>query len=234
MPLAQDRWEPMKHLAARWHRPLTQDDGFPLSEIREAESRLYIQLPLALQEWYLLAGNRQDLNAAQNYLLSPADLEISDEYLVFYMENQAVVCWGIQLSDLGTPDPPVYLDNDFSVPTGSTPHAWILENNTLSEFLLQMTILHTLIQMNPSVEDFYGCAEIDPSKGELIATKFPRLELPPWHWPAYPTHFFGNDEVLLMVDGAMWLWVTARSAPAFRELVEHIPVTWIHCEGPSL
>jgi len=232
--VSQDRWALIKQFVAQWHRPLAQEDGLPLAEIREAEGQFDNPFPLALREWYLLAGRRSDLNAAQNYLLSPTHLEVSDEHLVFFMENQAVVRWGMRLSDLGMADPPVYLDNDFSVPTAPPSRPWILENATFSEFLLQMIMVHTLVRNRPSQENFFcGCAEIDPSTMEQIATLFPRFEFPLWHWPFYPTQFFGTDEVLLMVDGSLWLWVVAQSALVLKKLEERIPVTWIHLEGPS-
>lgn len=232
MQVSQDRWAAIKQFVARWHRPLAQEDGLPLAEIREAESWFDIPFPQALQEWYLLAGRRSDLNAALNYLLSPADLEVSDEHLVFFLEDQAAVRWGMRLRDLGMADPPVYLDHEFSVPAAPASHPWILENTTLSAFLLEMIMVHTLVRNSPSQEHFFcGCAEIDFPTMERIATLFPRFDLPAWHFPVYPTQFFGTEEVLLMVDGALWLWVEAQSAPVLKQLEEHIPVTWIHLEG---
>lgn len=235
MQVSQDRWALIKQFVARWHRPLAQEDGLPLAEIREAEGWFDLPFPLALQEWYLLAGRRSDLNAAQNYLLAPADLEVSDEHLVFFMENQAVDRWGMRLRDLGMADPPVYLDNEYSDPNAPPSYPWILENTTLSAFLLQMIMLHTVVRNSPSQEHFFlGCAEIDSSTMERIAILFPRFDLPAWHWPAYPTQFFGTEDVLLMVDGDLWLWVAAQNAPVLKQLEERIPVTWISLEGPAL
>lgn len=231
---SQDRWASIKQFVAHWHHPLAQEDGLPLAEIREAESQFDIPFPIALQEWYLLAGRRNDLNAAQNYLLSPTHLTVSDEHLVFFLENQGVVRWGIRLNDLGMADPPVYLDNDFSMPTALPSRPWILENATLSEFLFQMILVHTFLGNEPSYENFFfGCAEIDSLAMERIASLFPRFELPLWHWPDYPTQFFGTDEALLMVDGSLWLYVIAQNAPIVKKLEEHVPVTWINLEGPS-
>ena len=233
MQVAQDRWAAIRQFVAHWHRPLAPEDGVLLEDILEAESWSDVPVPLALQEWYLLGGRRSDLNAALNYLLSPAQLEVSDEHLVFFVENQAVVRWGIRVSDLARVDPPVYLDDDFSVPTAPPSHQWILENTMLSEFLLQMIMMHTLVRNSPSQEHCVsGCAEIDASTLEQIVTLFPRFELPLWHWPRYPTQFFGNDEILLMVDGSLWLWVVAQSASEWKQLEEHITVTWIDTSIP--
>ncbi len=87
MQVSQDRWASIKQFVAHWHRPLAQEDGLPLTEIREAESWFDLPFPLALQEWYLLAGRRSDLNAATNSLLSPADLEVSDVIPEFHMRT---------------------------------------------------------------------------------------------------------------------------------------------------
>jgi len=231
--VSQDRWALIEQFIAHWHRPLVQEDGFSLAEIHKMESQFECPFPLALREWYLLAGKRDDLNAALNYLLPPQHLQVSDEHLVFFLENQSAVRWGVRLSDLGMADPPVYLDGDFSAPTAPPSRFWILENATLSEFLFQMILLHTLVRNHSSQETFfYGCAEIDSATVDQIATLFPRFELPAWHWPVYPTQFFGTDEVLLMVDGSLWLWIVAQSASALKKLEEAISLTWINLEGP--
>lgn len=232
MPVAQDRWAAIKQFVAQWHRPLAPEDGLLLEDIREAQSWSEVPFPQALQEWYLLGGSRRDLNAAQNRLLSPAELEVRAEHVVFFVENQNVVRWGIRVSDLGMADPPVYLDNDFTVPTAPPAHPWLLENATLSEFLLQMIMVHTLVGMPAQEHVFRGWAEIDASTLEQIATLFPRFNLPLWHWPRYPTQFFGMDEVLLLVDGALWLWVAAQSLSAWKHLEERIPGTEIETSFP--
>jgi len=232
MPVAPDRWAAIKQFVAQWHPPLAPEDGLLLEDIRAAESGSDVPFPLALREWYLLGGRRSDLNAALNDLLSPAQLKVRDEHLVFFLENQAVVRWGIRVSDLGMADPPVYLDNDFTVPPAPPAHPWILENATLSEFLLQMIMLHTLICGPAQDHLFRGWAEIDAATLEQMATLFPRFNLPLWHWPRYPTQFFGTDEVLFLVDGALWLWVAAQSLSAWKHLEERLPGTALETSFP--
>ena len=40
-------------------------------------------------------------------MLPPGEVSVEGGVLVFYVENQSVVRWGIRLSELGVDDPPV-------------------------------------------------------------------------------------------------------------------------------
>jgi len=230
----QDRWARLKEFIACWHRPLTVGDGIPLAELNKAESRLVLRLPSALREWYLLAGKREELNTIQDRLLPPSELEIVDDHLIFYIENQSVVLWGIPLGDLELPDPSVQLDIESIIERPDDngdyspfQHYWIQENKTLSEFMLEMVIHQTLF-----TGVFSGNAPIDSITMRRVEMAFPDLGLPAWHWPAYPTRFFGNDEILLVTDGDTWLWVTARSYTALTNVAEQLDVQWEYLYDP--
>jgi hypothetical protein len=70
-------------------------------------------LPAALREAYLLFGRRPDLTAVQDRLLSPRDLALdaTGTIVVFRTENQNCAAWGIAVADLGSTDPPVYVQH---------------------------------------------------------------------------------------------------------------------------
>jgi len=213
---------------AEWHTPLQEGDGYSPEELDAAEQRLGFKLPLALREWYQLAGQRENIVAPQNWLVSPAELEIEEEngLLVFHSENQQVVEWGIQADDLDLDNPPVWLDDSGLHDTQQEP---IRENDTLSEFVLQMVVFETIVW--PQVLQGY-------SRGASLALdtveqSFVPLEFPDWHWPVYPTRFYGGNDILIQVFGEKELHVAARSRAAFKEVEtalktmrEHHPVLY--------
>ncbi len=141
----QDRWSLLKDFVAEWHTPLQEGDGYAAEELDAAEQRLGLKLPLALREWYQLAGRREEIVATQNFLVLPEELEIKDEngLLVFHCENQQVVEWGIQPSNLSLDDPPVWLDN-WGLHT--TKQELIRENSTLSEIRIADDCCGNLLQ----------------------------------------------------------------------------------------
>jgi len=142
----EDRWSLLKDFIAEWHGPLKRGDGYPASELNAAEKRLGLKLPEALREWYQLAGQREDVFATQNFLVSPEELEVEDGLLEVYCENQGIVHWGLKPADLHLPDPPVYLNDDGM---HDEPQELIRENETVSEFALQMAICETIITREP-------------------------------------------------------------------------------------
>lgn len=100
-------WVSYSDLVAQLYTPLSEEDGFSEAEITNAEGRLGFRLPRLLRGIYLLAGQREDLNQACERLIHPNALQIEDENLVFYSENQEVCIWGIALKDVHQVDPPV-------------------------------------------------------------------------------------------------------------------------------
>jgi len=90
-------------------RSLQESDGLPSSEIESQAGKSGFVLPLALTEYYSVAGNLR-LNSAHNRLLAPNEIHVDSEEttMVFMDENQSVCAWGIQLNDLKNDDPIVY------------------------------------------------------------------------------------------------------------------------------
>ncbi len=219
----KDRWSLLTDFVAEWHTPLQEGDGYSPKELDAAEQRLGLKLPLALREWYQLAGLREDIVAPQQWLVSPAELEIKEEngLLVFHSENQQIVEWGIQVPDLGLADPPIWLDDSG---LHDTQQELIQENDTLSEFALQMVVLETIIR--PQVLQGY-------SRGASLALdtvqqSFVPLGFPDWHWPVYATRFYGGDDILIQVFGDKELHVAARSRAAFKEVETALKTTREH------
>src|SRR4051812_42311075 len=112
------RWDRLREFAGQWYRPLLPSDGDPASTLDDAEARLGVALPPALREWYGLAGRRDDIWSRQDAFLRPDELRVEDDRLIVYVENQAVVRWGIRIADGPFEDPPV------SVSSVDEPGVW--------------------------------------------------------------------------------------------------------------
>ena len=74
--------------------PLTKRSGTPLEDIVSAEKSLGVRVPMALREYYLVAGRVKGFNTCNHRLLSPADWELDNKRLIFMEENQKVLLVG--------------------------------------------------------------------------------------------------------------------------------------------
>jgi hypothetical protein len=108
--------------------------GTPEGGVAASESRLGVQLPAALRDYYLGIGGLRKLNAAHNRLLAPEGWFLNDGELVFMVENQGVLYWGVSATEPPDDDPPV------SQGVNHLPQSieWHPEHERCSEFLLMM------------------------------------------------------------------------------------------------
>src|SRR5262249_5362349 len=74
---------------------LPSDCGTSERDITTAEEQLGVRIPTALRDYYLSVGNERDLNVAHDRLLAPKDWFLDAGRLVFMVENQAVLFWGV-------------------------------------------------------------------------------------------------------------------------------------------
>jgi hypothetical protein len=157
----------------------------------------------------------------------PRRFYIEKRVLVFYVENQSVIRWGIRLSDVRQDDPPVVVEDDES--RGQ----WLTENTTTSEFALEMLVFAAKWS---KTNKCWGNGGANEAAVRLIETAFPRSRFPDWHWPAYPTRFYGGEEIIIEPNGCVddtWLWACARSEPEFRRLEGLLKETGVEWEAPS-
>ncbi len=115
------------YLGRRW----TAADGLPEKDVKEAESRLGVALPLALRTFYLSVGAVSGLCSIHNKIFSPKDLAFEEGYLLFMDENQSVVSWGIKQGDLERSDPGVWQRNNSS-------EDWYSEEKSFLDLLTSM------------------------------------------------------------------------------------------------
>ncbi len=112
-------------------RELTSADGMDPTLLAACEQRLQLKLPVALREYYLLAG-QLPLNQEHNRLYLADDLRIEDGKLLFMEENQYVVFWGMNVPQLQQPDPEVFQA------VNASPLEWYSQEVSFSEFIIKM------------------------------------------------------------------------------------------------
>ncbi|MGI0489752.1 hypothetical protein ACN4EK_30400 [Pantanalinema rosaneae CENA516] len=175
------RWQLLKELIADWYPPLFNGDGFDNATIALAEQELGFSLPLALKEWYGLAGRRADIWSRQDefsipnelapyrnflsesHLLNAQERQSCQSTLVFYIENQGCQLWAIKLDVITMDDPPVVI----------TPGGWSINSQTVSECALQR--FASEIKWSDPVRWIHGIAE--PELLTRIQDHVPKLGL---------------------------------------------------------
>lgn len=127
------------------YRPWQPGDGYDEASLQAAEARLGVRLPASLWNFYLAWGRREDLTRTSDYLLTPEELLIQANTLIFCAENQSVVYWGMPRKALVEPDPPVVVT--LSGPSGwkvESELQWTPSHTHLSSFLDDLTYQHAL------------------------------------------------------------------------------------------
>ncbi|KFF13650.1 hypothetical protein [Flavobacterium hydatis] len=76
-------------------RSLTNNDGFEVKIIENAETRLGQEIPKLLKEFYITVGKLDIFMSSFQRFIKPEDLFYEDDKLVFLEENQKVCFWGV-------------------------------------------------------------------------------------------------------------------------------------------
>lgn len=190
-----DRMAAMDLFAERWFGRPTETAPFHLPLV----------VPLPLARFYALVGDRPV--CTQNSLVAPANLVEEDGKLTFYIENQGVCVWAVEIEG---DDPPVRVREE----KGFTP-----ESPTLSEFLIGLLLFEAVLGAPFS-------AHTDALDGRSFMKLKKRLK--PFsiaRWSTSKTQFFGGDGVsgFAMPNGEDFdVWIGARDRvrlEPFEELV---------------
>lgn len=213
----ENRWSLLTDFVAEWHAPLQAGDGYSKEELDAAERRLGFALPLALREWYGLAGKwMEGFNVDPYELVVPAELSVEaddGEALWLFYEAQSSFSWGVRLQDLAQDDPPMFVEE-----SGSE-EGLRQANRTFSEFILQM-----IVQQTVCFTAFGGNAGGDENTASIVQRNFLPFSPLDWDWPGSPTRYFGSDDVLIELDktngSAPYLWVAARSEASLGEALK--------------
>lgn|GEM_PF-2994722 len=215
----EDRWPLLKGWGEAWCASFHKSEGCFAIEIDRAENSLGVKLPSALRELYSFGGHR--LSKMNDPLIKIEDLEFVQNFLPFWAENQYVVTWGIRLNSLALDDPPVCIDFsgcDASGRTPSAPNRLALQNETLSEFVLQKAV-GDYMQWGPNCEDFRGEGEV----AKLLQAYQP-LGFPDWVHEHFERGvgdvlvtkaFYGNEANLALVTADSHARITSRDQERF-------------------
>jgi hypothetical protein len=112
-------------------RSLTNNDGFDIVIIENAETKLGQRIPAVLKEFYITIGKVDVFMTSFHRFLKPEDLFYENGKLVFLEENQNVCYWGVNTANEAD-DSLVYQaqNRDNAI--------WYSEEILLSDFLQMM------------------------------------------------------------------------------------------------
>jgi hypothetical protein len=133
-----NRWALLAAFAERFLRPFTSSDSVTRQEIAQWEQSIGRRLPESLTEYYMLYGNAKDIWCRQDEWRKPTKLKLTEDILVFWVENQGNWRIGILLSDLILEDPPVVWDGAFSTYGVGQHGEYTVLTDSVSKFALNM------------------------------------------------------------------------------------------------
>lgn len=193
----------------RWFPTAPAGPGLAGDAIDVAEGRLGAALPLALREWYQRSGGRRDVWSLQDTLLLPHELVVDRGVLIFLREAQCVVEWGVRLEDIQAEDPPVVVSDC------SDRDTWWEECPDLTTFARAFALLNVKWSDAPV---WRANGQATDEAVLAIERRYGRVPLPDLSWPALPTRFYGEDDLLVEVEADTWIWATALSEEPVAEL----------------
>lgn len=207
----RDRWILLETLISIWYRPIQEEDGYSLQEIDYAHKKLNIILPSALIEWYQSSGKRKDIWSNQDVFISPYDLAIENNLLIFYLENQGVVSWGIPVSELDLDDPKVIMVNN------EIKDQMVIQTNSISQFALYM--FEYTIQF--SEQSYWFCGYTADNLIDILKSNYVQYEFPDNWWTG--TKLFGSEDIIVSVDKYNCFNVTAKTKDKYVEIFNLLP-----------
>ena len=154
-------------------------------------------VPLPLRQIYELVGLWPEA-IVQNHLLAPpefadikkedwADVEVEDERLVFYVENQGVCRWATEAEHVD--DARVWIRGSL---LGGDLFEWTLEEPPLSRFLLQLLLFEAVMGSQTGA----SAAWLEWPLVDQAVAPLKRLPFGAWRWPTYPTHFYVGERII--------------------------------------
>ena len=194
----------LETLISYWYRPLQSNDGYTENDIVNASNRLSINIPIALQEWYLQCGKLEDVWSSQDLFLSPDKLFLEDECLIFYVENQNVVRWGVPVSELELEDPKVVLitsDNHDNI---------FVQAKNVSNFAIYM--FEYALQFNDN--NFWINGFANDKVLSIIENKFRKYDFPDNWWTG--TKIYGDKDIIVCVDMSNCVQVSTKNKDRYN------------------
>jgi hypothetical protein len=179
--------------------------------VARAERHFGVALPEALRGYYLTLGNLRELNDAHNRLLAPKDWFIDGGKLVFMVENQAVVYWGVEAAKSPDDDAAVFQGVNL------LPEAieWHPECDRCSEFLLVM--LHWQAVMG-GLEWLGMTDEAGPTVADHLTANWQRVG----GYGEMDAYCREGRAACLLTDGGGQLYVGGRTEAVFESIAEEL------------
>ncbi len=187
---------------------ITESNGFSNDEMQIVKNA-FGNLPEVFVDYYTELGKIFKLNQSQDSLVT-ADRLINyatDEYLIFYTENQRACVWGIHKDDLSKPNPPVYMSYDEK--------EWNLETETLSDFFTAMAFLQAGFALDFTSEGFY---ELESFELDFISQNFANKGVSFIQW-LEGIKFYGNyDDDVIVVMSHNQMFYASNTESHFLEM----------------
>lgn len=209
--------------AREWQTPLRDGDGCTAEEVAVVEKRLGFRLPSSMVTFYRLLGWRTDLTRNQDDLIFLQSLQVVDGALVYRIESQACVSWGVRVPDLELDDPPVVFCEGYG---DGRPWRPFLDSFSLAavEMVLEESLFgRTGLLANCPVDD-----EAQITRLETVCERLPFPDYPAWWHPeiSQSARWFTWPGVLIWEHSRTWLWVLARDSASLDRLREALPGDW--------
>jgi hypothetical protein len=220
---ANSAFEFIEWFAREWLTPLRDGDGCTAEQVAIVEDRLGLRLPASMVTFYRLLGWRNDLTRNQDTLIFLQSLRVVDGALVYRIENQACVSWGVRVADLEVDDPPVVFCEGYG---DGKPWRPFLDSFSLAavgmvleESLFGRAGLHASLP----VDDVAQIVRL-----EAVCERLPFPDYPAWWQPEVPqaARWFTRPGALIREDSRTWLWVLARDSASLGRLREELPGDW--------
>lgn len=174
--------ESLSRFLTRWYG----DSDLPISADSEEA-----KMPCPLRLWHEVASQWSTPVATFNHPISPSELEIEDQKLVFWVENQGCWTWSTNIDG----DDPIVFDRQ----PGSDPEPWTPTGETLSEFLLHATVFEAIIGAPNQIHAENVTEEILSQ----IISGFRPLPLPHWRWPSADVSILVGTSLLAQVSDSL-------------------------------
>jgi hypothetical protein len=204
-------WRFIEGFAAAWAEPIEPQDGWSRADLAAAEDQLGVRLPEAVKEALSLFGKRPDLTSNQDRLLTPTELRVDRDVLVFRDENQWVAAWGTTFAG---DDPEVLIKLDLLNKADERWDPWLPR---FSLACVEMVLSEALFR------DGAETADRETSEADISLLEDHFVELP-LNSPG--TRWFVSDDVIVREDDGQWLWARARTPYALDVLVKQLPGDW--------